>query len=121
MYTEHSLESSERKEKPNLMGLQNIKFEAEVFQQIPQFQIPNQTPVETKPDTNQLVAISSQIAQLTATVNQLTQVVAGQAFTRQAPQAGVEAVNTSDELRKLGQRLDDLEARVPKAKEAARA
>ena len=69
------------------MGLQNIKFETEVFQQIPQFQIPNHTPVETKADPTQLVTISSQIAQLTATVNQLTQVVAGQAFTRQAPQA----------------------------------
>lgn len=102
------------------MGLQNIKFETEVFQQIPQFQIPNHTPVETKADPTQLVTISSQIAQLTATVNQLTQVVAGQAFTRQAPQAGLEAVGTSDELRKLGQRLDDLEARLPKAKEAAR-
>mgnify|MGYP001555326791 FL=1 len=103
------------------MGLQNIKFETEVFQQIPQFQIPSHTPVETKPDPNQLIAISSQIAQLTATVNQLTQVVAGQAFTRQAPQATLEGTNASDELRKLGQRLDDLEARLPKAKEAAKA
>ncbi len=102
------------------MGLQNIKFEAEVFQQIPQFQIPSHTPVETKPDPSQLLTISSQIAQLTATVNQLTQVVAGQAFTRQAPQGGLETANAADELRKLGQRLDDLEARLPKAKEAAR-
>ena len=96
------------------MGLQNIKFETEVFQQIPQFQIPSHTPVETKPDPSQLLTISSQIAQLTATVNQLTQVVAGQAFTRQAPQAGLETANAADELRKLGQRLDDLEARHPK-------
>lgn len=100
------------------MGLQNFKFEAEVFQQIPQFQIGGGiTPVETKPDTSLL---TSQIAQLTATVNQLTQIVAGQSFTRQAPVASADVVNTADELRRLGQRLDDLEARVPKAREAAK-
>jgi hypothetical protein len=103
------------------MGVHNIKFETEVFQQVPQFQIPSATPVETKADPTQLLTISSQIAQLTATVNQLTQVVAGQAFTRAAPQAAaVDTLNTADELRKLGQRLDDIEARVPKAKEAAK-
>jgi hypothetical protein len=102
------------------MGVQNIKFEAEVFQQIPQFQI-GATPVETKPDPSLLTNVASQIAQLTATVNQLTQVVvAGQSFTRQAPQAVTEGVNTADALRKLGQRLDDLEARIPRAKEAAK-
>jgi hypothetical protein len=102
------------------MGVQNIKFEAEVFQQIPQFQFTGATPVETKPDPGLLTTVASQIAQLTATVNQLTQVVvAGQSFTRQAPVASAE-VNTADTLRKLGQRLDDLEARVPKAKEAAK-
>jgi hypothetical protein len=100
------------------MGIHNIKFETEVFQQTPQFQIGGITPVETKPDTTLL---TSQIAQLTATVNQLTQIVAGQSFTRQAPQASLDTVNTADELRKLGQRLDDLEARVPRAKETAKA
>ena len=104
------------------MGVHNIKFETEVFQvQVPQFQIPSATPVETKADPSQLFNISSQIAQLTATVNQLTQVVAGQAFTRAAPQGiAVDTLNTADELRKLGQRLDDIEARVPRAKETAK-
>jgi hypothetical protein len=32
------------------------------------------------------------------------------------PQAGAEAINTTEEIRKLTQRVDDLEARVPKAK-----
>ena len=60
MYTERSLEgvgyqavggdlaevrnfilSSKRKDKEDLWVFRNIKFEAEVFQQIPQFQIPS--------------------------------------------------------------------------------
>ena len=97
------------------MGAQNLKFETEVFQQAPSLHIGGGiTPVETKPDPSWLT-VASQIAQLTATVNQLTQVVAGQAFTRSAPiAASADTANTADELRKLSQRLDDLETRLPK-------
>ena len=100
------------------MGVHNFKIEAEVFQQVP-FQIGGGiTPVETKPDPTILATIASQIGQLTATVNQLTQFVAGQAFTRAAPQGGADVLNTTEEIRKLNQRLDDLESRVPRAREA---
>jgi len=103
------------------MGLHNLKFETEIFQQVPQFQFPNATPVETKPDTTLVSQIANQIGQLTTIVNQLTQVVAAQTFTRAVPQAGVEAVNAGEEIRKLSQRIDDLEARAPKSQVAARA
>src|SRR5437867_1492397 len=98
------------------MGVQNFKFESEVFQQIPSLQIGGGiTPVETKPDPSWLHVVSSQIAQLTANVNQLTQVVAGQSFTRSAPiAANHDTATSADELRKLSQRLDDIEARLPK-------
>lgn len=102
------------------MGLQNLKFETEIFQQVPQFQFPDKTPIETKPDATMLNQIASQIGQLTAIVNQLTQVVAAQTFTRAVPQAGTEAVNAGEDIRKLTQRIDDLEARAPKSQAAGR-
>lgn len=98
------------------MGIHNIKFETEVFQQGPVFGIGGITPVETKPDISILTQLASQLGQLTATVNQLTQFVAGQAFTRAAPQASSEALSSTEEIRKLTQRLDELEARAAKPK-----
>lgn len=100
------------------MGLQNLKFETEVFQQIPSFQIGGGiTPVETKPDPTLITQIASQLGQLTVTVNQLAQTVAAQTFTRAAPVATAgEAVNAVDEIRKLNQRLDNIEAQIGKIK-----
>src|ERR1700704_3028035 len=100
------------------MGFNNLKFESEVFTtQTPQFQ-GGITPVETKPDTTLLIQLVSQVGQLHQAVNQIGQVVLGQSFTRAVPQGG-EVLIAADEIRKLNQRLDDLEARVPqKGKEA---
>jgi hypothetical protein len=104
------------------MGVQNIKFETEVFQ-VPQFQIPNNTPVETKPDLSILTQLASQLGQLTLAVSQVHQVVTGQAFTRAVGQSmlGAEGLNATDEIRKLNQRLDDIEARLPRGKETSKA
>ncbi|HVX64974.1 MAG TPA: hypothetical protein VHA11_00155 [Bryobacteraceae bacterium] len=101
------------------MGVNNIKFETEVFQQLPAFQFGGTTPVETKPDTSLLTQIASHLAQLTVNVNQLTQAVAAQSFTRAVSQAGPETMSAAEEVRKLNQRMDDLEARIPKTKAAA--
>jgi outer membrane murein-binding lipoprotein Lpp len=102
------------------MGLNNLKFETEIFQQVSPFQLGGGiTPVETKPDPAWITQVATQLGQLAAHVNQLTQTVAAQAFTRAAPQTGAEAVNTTDEIRKLNQRLDELETRLPKTKQAA--
>jgi hypothetical protein len=95
------------------MGINNLKFETEIFefQQTP-FRIPDRTPVETKPDPFSIYQITAQIAQLSIAVSQIHQVVTGHAFTRAAP--GAEAGALGDEVRKLSQRLDDLESRLPK-------
>jgi len=75
------------------------------------------TPVETKADPTQLFNISSQIAQLTATVNQLTQVVVGQTFTRAAPQGvAIDTLNTADELRSLANGSTTLRRVFPEPK-----
>jgi hypothetical protein len=98
-----------------IMGVHNLKFETEVFQFQPNFQITGGiTPVETKPDPSWLSQIATQISQLTQVVGQLHQTVVAQTFTRAAPAIAGEAVNTADELRKLNQRLDDLEGRIGK-------
>lgn len=98
------------------MGMQNLKFETEVFQTLPTFQIGGGiSPVETKPDFTLLNQIASQLGQLTVHVNQLAQTVAAQTFTRAVAQGG-EALNTTEEIRKLTQRLDDLESRLPRSK-----
>lgn len=99
------------------MGIANIKWEADIFQITQQqLQIPGTTPVETKPDIGLLTQIASQVAQLTVSVNQLHQAVAGgQAFTRPVQQGLGEATVGMEEIRKLNQRLDDLEARLPAA------
>jgi hypothetical protein len=100
------------------MGLHNLKFETEVFQQNPVFQ-PGQictTPVETKPDRldlSILAQVVSQVSQLTTTVNQFAQAIAAQTFTRAVPLAGAEMLN-AEEIRKLTQRMDDLEAKLQK-------
>ena len=73
------------------------KFEAEAFQQLPQFQFTQTpTPVETKPDpyvTSVIAQLSSQIQQLQLAVSQIHQVVVGQSFTQAAglPQAAATA------------------------------
>jgi hypothetical protein len=101
------------------MGANNLKFETEVFQQIPQFQLGGITPVETKPDTSLLTQIANQIGQLTVHVNQLTQTIAAQSFTHAVSQVGTtETINTGEQIRRLTQRMDDLEARLPKTKTA---
>lgn len=99
------------------MGMANIKWEAEVFQiQQQPFQFPpGNTPVETKPDISLLTQIAGQINQLSMSVNQLHQTVAGQAFTRPVQQGLGEQNINMDEIRKLNQRLDELEARLPGA------
>jgi hypothetical protein len=100
----------------NNMGMHNLKFEAEVFT-LPTLQVQGGiTPVETKPDFTLLNQIASQLGQLTVHVNQLTQTVAAQTFTRSVQQAGAEPLNAAEEIRKLTQRLDDLESRLPKGK-----
>lgn len=100
------------------MGVQNLKLEVEVLQFTPQFEFPSRTPVETKADNlSVLTQLASQVGQLTLTVGQLQQAVAGQAFTRVADrqQIGTEIQSPIDEIRRLNQRLDEIEARMPKA------
>jgi hypothetical protein len=97
----------------NAMGLNNLKFETEIFEftQVP-FRIPDRTPVETKPDPFSINQIASQIAQLTVAISQIHQVVTGQAFTRAAPVAELGGIG--EEIRKLTDRLNDMESRLPK-------
>jgi hypothetical protein len=108
------------------MGVQNLKLEAEVFQFTPQIQFPGQTPVETKPDPSLLSQIASQLGQLTLTVGQLHQAVVGQTFTRQLERGQVGSVggeiqSPNEEIRKLTQRIDELEARLPKVEQRGKA
>jgi len=93
------------------MGLNNLKFETEIFEfsQAP-FRIPDRTPVETKPDWSSLYQMASQIAQLTVAVSQIHQAVTGQAFTRAAPVAELGGIG--EEIRKLTERLDDIESQL---------
>ena len=92
------------------MGINNLKLETEIFEFQTPFRIPDRTPVETKPDQFSIQQILSQLAQLTVAVSQIHQVVMGQAFTRAAP--GGEFAPSTEEVRKLSSRLDDLETRL---------
>jgi hypothetical protein len=101
------------------MGLQNLKLEVESFQFQQPFQLPGGiTPVKTEADPlllGQLVTqVANQLGQLTVAVGQIHQVVLGQAFTRAAPQGGAEMTGIVEEVRKLSQRMDELEARTGK-------
>jgi hypothetical protein len=99
-----------------IMGLNNLKWETEVFEYQP-FRIPDRTPVETKPDQFSIQQILSQLAQLTVAVSQIHQVVVGQSFTRAAPVADMPVIG--EEFRKLSGRLDDVESRLtPKTQKA---
>jgi len=103
------------------MGVFNLKLEVENYQ----FQQPNfsnllqtPTPVKTEADPavlGQLVTqVANQLGQLTAAVGQVQQAMVGQAFTRAAPQIGTDAASLAEEVRKLTQRMDELEARTAK-------
>lgn len=95
------------------MGLGH-KWESDVFQYQVPFRIPDITPVETKPDWSMqpIQQILWQIQQLNVAVGQLHQVVtAGHAFTRAAP--AVEMGGVAEEVRRLSQRLDAIESRLP--------
>jgi hypothetical protein len=102
------------------MGLQNLKIEVETpfFQQIPNFGPPGITPVKTEVDPtllSQLVTqVANQVGQLTLAVGQMQQAMVGQAFTRAAPQATADMSGVAEEVRRLSQRLDELEARAAK-------
>lgn len=88
-----------------------------------EFEVPPQWPLgsgpvefkpEFKPDSSHWAQLVSQINLLSATVNQA---VAGQAFTRPAPQVGEIGAAASEEIRKLNERLDKIEAGLPAAKQ----
>jgi len=106
------------------MGLHNLKLEVENFQlqQVPNFGLGaggGITPVKTEADPallGQLVTqVANQLGQLTLAVGQIHQAVLGQAFTRAAPQVSAEASGIVEEVRKLSQRMDELEARTGKS------
>lgn len=104
------------------MGLQNLKLEVEAFSfQQPPFNIGGLggiSPIKTEADPTILsqlaTQVASQLGQLTLAVGQLQAAVGGQAFTRAAPQVGAEGASLVEEVRKLSQRIDELEARPGK-------
>ena len=68
-----------------------------------QFHIPSRTPVETKVDPSLFQQLGSHFTE------------AGQAFTRLA-EAAVEGQNLAEEVRKLNQRMDEVQGKLSKSK-----
>lgn len=103
------------------MGLQNLKLEVESFQfqPFPQFgTLATTSPVKTEASpviSEQFVSqLASQLNQLTFVVGQVHQAVLGRAFTNAAPQSVAEGTGLVEEVRKLSQRMEELEARTGK-------
>ena len=103
------------------MGLQNLKLEVESFQFQPFPQLGTlgtTSPVKLEASpviSEQLVSqLASQLSQLTLVMGQVHQAVLGRAFTNAAPQSGAEALGLVEEVRKLSQRMEELEARTAK-------
>jgi hypothetical protein len=95
------------------MGVHNYVYEYVLT--LPNFGV---GPIEDKPIGPLLIQMTQRMAELTLAVGALAQ--GQQAFTHGAPlagpalQPGTEAAGSADEIRKLSQRMEDLESRMAK-------
>jgi ATP phosphoribosyltransferase regulatory subunit HisZ len=95
------------------MGVQNFKVEVESFQfQLPVQLPPGISPQKTEADFTVINELASRVSQLTLMMGQFQQAIVQQAFTRAAPQPAAEPADVADEVRRLTERLDQLEARL---------
>ena len=99
------------------MGAQHLKLEVETIQlQQPLFgglgSLNTISPVKTEADPVLVGQIAAQVGQLTVAVGAIHQAILGQAFTRPATQASAaEGAGLVEEVRKLAQRVEELETR----------